>query len=117
MTRFERIKAFEMRLDGKTWTEIGAALGYTANGVRLDIIHCIKYTPRQISCVYPAIRTYIEANCGGSVQQFTRNCGIPYSTLSNILTGRFAPSMPTASAILKETGLTFDEAFRLEDHA
>lgn len=115
MTRQERMKAFEMRLDGKSWDDIAAVLGYTTNNVRIDIIHCIRYTPRQITCVYPAIRQYITANCYGSAHQFARDCGVPYSTMGNILNGRHTPSLETATAILQATGLSVDEAFRQEE--
>lgn len=29
MTKQERLKAFEMRLDGRNWSEIGRELGYS----------------------------------------------------------------------------------------
>ena len=115
MTRSERIQAFQMRLDGKSWTAIGAALGYTPNGVRLDILNAIKHTPRQITCVYPAIREYIELECGGSVERFAHHCNIPPGTMSNLVTGHHKPNMETTRLILAATGLTFEDAFRQED--
>jgi len=115
MTRAERMKAFEMRLDGKSWKEIAAQLGYTPNGVRMDMISAIRYTPRQVNCIYPALRAYIVAECGGSVEGFSRHCNIPESTMGNILVGRHQPNMDSTRLILKATGLTFDEAFRREE--
>ena len=34
MTKQERLKAFEMRLDGCKWAEIARALGYTSTTVQ-----------------------------------------------------------------------------------
>ena len=33
MTKEERLKAFQMRLDGETWVDIGKTLGYAHNTV------------------------------------------------------------------------------------
>ena len=38
MTRSERMKAFEMRLGGANWSEIGRELGYTSTTVRCDLV-------------------------------------------------------------------------------
>ena len=33
MTKHERLKAFEMRLDGSNWSEIGRELGYSSTTI------------------------------------------------------------------------------------
>ena len=37
VTKEERLKAFQMRLDGETWVEIGKTLGYAHNTVQQDL--------------------------------------------------------------------------------
>ena len=59
MTKQERMKAFEMRIDGCNWTQIGRALGYASTTVQQDLMGCIMAKPRQVNCVYPAIKRVI----------------------------------------------------------
>lgn len=42
MNRRDRLRAFQMRLDGKTWAEIGEALNYTGQGVAKDLAYVIR---------------------------------------------------------------------------
>lgn len=42
MNRRDRLRAFQMRLDGKTWAEIGEELHYTSQGVAKDLAYVIR---------------------------------------------------------------------------
>ena len=115
MTKQERLKAFEMRLDGSSWAEIADALGYTANTVQCDLKACMIAAPRQVNCVYPAIRRIITERYGGSVRSFASACGVSQNSMYAVLPGKSRPNAYVIDAILKETGLHYEEAFRMED--
>jgi hypothetical protein len=112
MTNQERMKAFSMRLEGRGWKEIGRALGYSDSTVQQDLKRCVEIRPRQVHCVYPALRDHITERCGGSVQAFAHACGIGVNTLYAVLPGRVHPGKLVIDAILKTTGLPYEEAFR-----
>lgn len=113
MTNDERIKAFTMRLDGKTWEEIGDVLHYAPCTARADIVRCINAAPRKIRCCYPAIRRVIIDQYG-SIRNFSAVCGFHSNTIRLVLSGRCRPSRRVADAILAATGLSYEEAFRRE---
>lgn len=115
MTNQERIRAFHLRLEGKSWAEIGAALGFSADGVRQDMLRCVVGTPRRVNCMYPALRRAIEERWGGSVRAFAADCGLHESALYTVLPGKARPSPAVAAAITRTTGLPYEEAFRTED--
>lgn len=50
MTKQECMKAFEMRLNGRNWSEIGRELGYTSTAVRDDLLLCVSARPHQVTC-------------------------------------------------------------------
>lgn len=116
MTNPERLRAFEMRLDGASWPAIAAQLHYTPESIKRDLSACIKSVPHQIQCVYPAIRRAI-ADRYGTVRAFSQQTGLSSNTLYYIFSGRVAcPSKKVADAILLATGLTYEEAFRREEY-
>ena len=115
MTRAERLRAFEMRLDGASWSAISAEIHYAPDTIRDDLAACIRARPHQIQCCYPAIRQVI-AQRYGSVRAFAMQSGIPYNTLYYLFSGRAVrPDRKTVDAILLATGLTDEEAFRKEE--
>lgn len=114
MTRSERLRAFEMRIDGATWKEIGAALNYEPSTVCNDITLCVHSIPKQVRCCYPAIRDVIARDYG-SIRAFADHCGLPANTLYYLFGDpRRRPAAATVDAILIATGLTYEEAFRKE---
>lgn len=112
MTRQDRLRAFEMRLDGMSWDAIGSAIGYDGKSVSADILACIKNAPRQPHIIFPALRECVVKNFGGSVRQLSDATGISRNTLYDVFTGKRLPSTATVNAILNTTGLSYEEAFR-----
>ena len=115
MTKQERLKAFEMRLDGSSWSKIGSELGYSASTVYQDIVGCVRSKPRQVTCIYPAIRYAITERYGGSVSAFAAACGIPRGTMYSILSGRCFVPPERMDAISDKIGLPSADAFARED--
>ena len=76
MTKQERLKAFEMRLDGCNWSQIARAVGYSSTTVHQDLLGCVMTRPRLVNCAYPAIRQIITDQYGGSVSAFAAALGM-----------------------------------------
>lgn len=115
MTNYERKEAFELRLDGYTWEEIGKTLGYSASTVYGDIFHCIKLPRRSAPCVYPRVTAVIAARYG-NMSRLAKDCGLPYGAVYRCLIGRNSPKHDgIGERICSVTGLTMEEAFVTED--
>ena len=115
MTKDERIQAFEMRISGMSWEEIGLAVGYTPGGVRADLIRCVRDVFRTPNVVYPAIKKYIQREYGGSLLAFASAMGIPRTTAYRVLRSKIPPKSDVIEKILKGTGMTYETAFSLEE--
>ena len=111
MTKQERLKAFEMRLDGSNWSEIGRELGYSSTTVKQDLLGCVMAKPRQVTCVYPAIRRIITEEYGGSVSAFADACGISYNAMYYTLSGKCFVSEERQEIISAAIGIPPAEAF------
>lgn len=112
MNRNDRVAAFQMRLDGKSWTQIGAALGYEPESVAADLRRILNRGPRRPHIIYPAIADYITARCGGSVYRFAMICGLRPGSVYDPLAGRCPVPKQLAEAVCAATGMTREEAFR-----
>ena len=115
MTKQERLKAFEMRLDGYKWIEIARALGYTSTTVKQDLQGCVLSKPYQVNCVYPVIRRIITEYYGGSVRAFAQDCGITYNAMYYTLSGKCFVPPERQEVISKAIGIPPVEAFEREE--
>lgn len=111
MTREEREKAFEMRLDGKSWEEIAEVLGYDAEWIRQDMVEAINKRKKVSAVIYPAVAEHIATHCNGSIYTFACRCNMSKSAMYRIICEGEKPSRKMASKILEETGLKYKEAF------
>lgn len=111
MTKHERLKAFEMRLDGSSWSEIGRELGYSSTAIHKDLLGCVMTKPRQVTCVYPAIRRIITEEYGGSVSAFADACGISYGAMYYTLSGKCFVPKERQEIISAAIGIPPAEAF------
>ena len=115
MTKHERLKAFEMRLDGSNWSEIGRELGYTSTTVKQDLQGCILSKPYQVNCVYPAIRRIITDRYDGSIRALADACGITYNAMYYTMSGKCIVSDQRKKIIANVLGIPPEEAFQRED--
>ena len=115
MTKQERLKAFEMRLDGSNWSEIGRELGYTSTTVKQDLQGCILSKPYQVNCVYPAIRRIITDRYDGSIRALADACGITYNAMYYTMSGKCIVSDQRKKIIANVLGIPPEEAFQRED--
>lgn len=64
--------------------------------------------------IYPGIEKYMNDH-DYNIRVMAIHCKIPYTTMNWNLTGRAVPSKITIDAILKATGMTYEEAFGEDD--
>lgn len=115
MTKEQKIEAFTMRLDGYTLEEIGNCFGITKEAVRSMFSRITTESGIvKKQYVYPNIAKWmIENNLNQSY--FAKKLECSQNAVSSWLIGRRNPSYRFISIVLKETGMTFEEAFKRED--
>ena len=116
LTREDKIKAYAMLLDGYSHTAIGQEFGVTKEAIRqiFGNIRAHKHGPShktRESIVYPALRNWLVLN-ELSVHDFARKLNLSPEVLMRRLRGKEEFKQGAIEAILKETGLTYEEAFR-----
>jgi len=111
VNRRDRIRAFTMRCDGMTWTQIGTALNYDPQTVAKDLHSVLEKRPSSARIRYPAIRSHIQRESNGSVEVFAGQLGVSPYRLRRVLIYGDAPSESLLRKLLDATGLTEADAF------
>lgn len=106
MTNSERRQAFDLRLLGRSWEEIGEQLRYAPTTVFEDMQDCLRGPQRTARCVYPDLRSVLAERYGGSVQAFAEDCGMNLNTAYAVLSGRCRMTESIAARIGQATGLS-----------
>ncbi len=112
MTRDERIRAFSMRCDGKSWEQIAAALHRDPRGVARDLQSVLQRPTRHPTIRYPAIRDHVEMNHSGSVEAFAHSMGVSPYRLRRVIIHGDTPSPALKDKLIRATGLTREEIFQ-----
>jgi len=118
MTREEKIEAFAMRLDGKTYDEIGKRFGLTKQRIEQILNVSGKYMPYK-KVIYPNLCRHIKEHYG-SVPKFDDALGYAGRNpvlMHRRLRGEGVITISEVREILKLTGMTFEECFALADGA
>ena len=120
MTKQELLKAFEMRMEGYTYEEIGNELCYSGINIR----HCLKRAYegnkeglrklRSNEYIYPNLVHEIFKN-HGSVRDFCLDADIALSTVHNALRGTSKPKLSTVQKLVKRTGKPMEYLFTTEE--
>lgn len=113
MTMDERRTAFNMRLQGCSWAEIGRTLGYAYQTVHADIQKVVS-VQRKTTCPvpFPALARYIMEAHSGNVKAFLRSIGRCTKRGYAMIQGK-TPMLPSDLAAIREaTGLSDREIKR-----
>lgn len=111
MTKAEKLKMLEMRLDGMTIRQIADAMGVTYQYVQQQFEHIKKYRRKDFACVFPGLKQWMKENAF-YIMDFSDLLGVCYQTILRKLRdekGGF--TLLEIKTILARTGLTFEEAF------
>lgn len=103
------------RARGQTVEEIAEALGCSVSWVAAlsggKYRFKLRDKPNDRIC-YPALRRVVYERYGNTLAAFSRACGLSYASVSRALYGLSTPSQTTIDRILRESGLTYEEAFK-----
>ena len=111
MTREEKIKVFEMRLDGYTLQRIANDMGVT----RQRIYQILYERPRRgFKSIYPLLNGWMNDNKETYVSLAPKLEMSKY-TLSQKLQGEKELRKSEIDKLLSITGMTYEEAFALEE--
>lgn len=115
MTNNDKIYMFKMRLEGATYEEIAKEFGVTKQCIQQIMFRTLGERRRKSNdkIVYPNIRKWLEEK-ELTIKKFAQSNGLNYGTILKALQ-RDEMSTKTANQILKATGLTYEEAFRMEE--
>ena len=115
MTREEKIEAFSMRLDGYTFQEIGERFGVSKTAVQQILQRAVSSNGTVHSkWVYPNLRDWIIEQ-GLSLSQMSQMFGLSVNSISTYLLGKMDPPYSFIKAVLKVSGMSFEEAFYREE--
>ena len=111
MNKEDRMTAFEMRCDGKTWAQIAALLNYDETTVRDDLYSVITRQTHYAHIIYPALAGHITRHYMGSIERFAVYMQVSPHRLRRVLVHGDAPSEALIEKVLRATGMTREEAF------
>ena len=121
---------YQMRLDGKTYREIGEACGVTRQQANYILLHYdealkgIRGHGFDIdTIIYKGLYEYFRKNLYESVTSFTKKvygnaATSAVITMRNFLTGKYKDSrftVPVIKRICEVTGMSFEEVFAIRD--
>lgn len=111
MSKEEKLRAYEMLLDGKSCSEVGKEFGVTKQRIsQLFRIDGIRLHQAAGSCIYPNLALWmVEHNVGYS--KMARAVGTDPQTIRRALTADGTIRKHFIDAILDLTGMTYEEAF------
>lgn len=107
ITREMKMEMFSLKLDGKSDSEIAQQFGCS-----LQVVVNSLHTKREgeICGLYPGLRAWMYTN-HVTQAQLAKMIDISATALNRILVGVSLPHKVTIDAILRVTGLTYEEAF------
>lgn len=113
MTKEERLEAFRLRMEGKTYKQIGEKLHYSPWAVQKDLQTVVEKDAVNPNILYPRLEEIIRTQCGGSINAFARVLQVSRTDLRQFLIHGAAPSERLLERIEAVTRLSREEA--LED--
>lgn len=117
MTKEEILAAFEMRLEKKTYADIGEVLGLTPSAIHHSLLSVLSSNGKtrrrspKARYIYENIENWMIEN-KVTFTAFALMCGVGETTIRLVLAGDRKPSKNVKSAILRVTGLSPEDAFK-----
>lgn len=118
MTKEQVLEMVTMRVNGATLKEIGERFGVSKEYVRQCMPPVMCGTNKREFAVdriiYPALKEYMKER-GLSLNGFSRLVNMYPQTAKNVLLGKNDPQKRIIDSILSATGLTYEQAFKVDD--
>lgn len=115
MTRQEKIKAFEMKMDGYSLSEIADELGYTKQWISSMFQWVMEEKRNKFNVVYPEIQKFM-INKQYTFTMIAEQICYTVSTVSLYLRGKQKPSDAFVKAMEQLTHIDREKLFRREDN-
>lgn len=121
MTKQELLRAFEMRVDGLSYEQIGEALHYDAGGISDALYRVVNktcvYGRTMRRIVYPEIAAYCKANDMNiaTLYRATHKGQIRPWRFYKVLYGEAKPNEGDVIALTELLGKPYKEVFRRDD--
>lgn len=112
MNKDDRVRAFSMRCDGMTWTQIGSVLRYDPTSVYRDLHRVLEKPPHSLHIIYPAIEQYITDNCNGSIEVFAHSMQVSPHRLRRVLVNGDPSSERLRIKVCRAMGMREKEVFK-----
>lgn len=119
MTNIEKADAYFMYLEGSSFQEIADHYSVTKQYIHTLLTERLSRPQgyhRKKNSVYPNLDLYMIEN-RITIHKFAETVGLSRSALDQILHGSKAPRKGSIDAILKTTGMTYEEAFYTEEES
>lgn len=112
MTDSQKIEAYQMLMEGKTYREIGEEFGVSKQAVEKVLKQpflnkSMNYLKR---CPYAGLKKYLEET-EMSVERFAGKICVTPPTARKRILGTNSFTIPEIRLVLKLTGMTFEECF------
>ncbi len=119
LTIDQKVEMYRMRLEGETYRAIGDKFGVSGQYVHQLLGQKYKPEPyRNVNVQYTGLRDWMN-ECNYSVAKLARESGCTdhhsYFTITSYLQGSPHMDIDSIRKILRFTGLTFEEAFGIEE--
>lgn len=110
MTKAQKVEAYSMRLDGASLREIADKFGVSFQYIQ-QLFPARKRIQRKYSnIIYPNIVRYLQDN-RVTLTALASDCNMTINGLRQFLNGESGGTKSTIDAILKATGMKYEEAF------
>lgn len=114
MNQEERVKAFVLRCEGKTWAEIGEVLHYDEKTVSRSLRTIVNERVKRPSVRDPRLRRYIEKEYDGSITKFAGQIGVSPYHLRQVLIHGDRAGAKLRKKIQDATNLKSEQVFSEE---
>ena len=115
MDQQDQIRAFTLRCQGMTWTQIGQVMHYDEQTISKSLHAVIKKQSRRPKIRYPLLQKYVNAHYDGSLRAFAQAIGASPYRLRRVLVCGEPPGPILLHKILSATNLPPEQAFSLPE--
>ena len=108
----KKLSMFQLKLSGLSYEEIGLRYGVSKQAVQQLLTDVLSTRSRRQKTAFPGIDQYLFATSSNVTDLYRASQGEDeYNTFLRKLKGITRMDLETIRAILRATGLTFEEAF------
>lgn len=115
MTREEKLKAFEMKMDGYSLSEIADELGYTKQWISAMFQWVMEEKRKRPKIVYPEIDKWMKSN-HYTLTTLAHQLCYTISNVSIYLRGKHEPSKSFIESMEQLTHIDREKLFRREEN-